>query len=117
MEVNYKNDITLRICKELKSRGLKIDYELYYKVMKMVYRSHGKQSEHIVQKEVDEYKKSVNGNDYEYNSRSQFKNNEHNDNKPRNKYYNNYTTYNNFNSSGNKSEPNTGNNGGRWRKI
>jgi len=71
MDLNYKNDITLRVCKELKSRGLKIDYELYYKVMKMIYKSHGKHSDQIIQKEVDEYKNSVcgsedyNNNDYQ----------------------------------------------------
>jgi len=106
MEVNYKNDITLRICKELKVRGLKIDYEIYYKVMKMVYKSHGRQCETIVQKEIDEYKKSVNEHYEENKGQNYYKYN--NETKPRNKY----NTYNNFNSGNGFSS--TGN--GKWRK-
>lgn len=107
MEVNYKNDITLRICKELKNRGLKIDEDLYYRVMKMIYKSHGRQSDLIIQKEVDEYKKSVSENYQNEKNTTHYKHNH--DIKPRNKYYNNYNNFNNnqgFNSSGN----------GKWRK-
>jgi pentatricopeptide repeat protein len=115
MEINYKNDITLRVCKELKTRGLKIDDELYYKAMKMVYRSHGKQSDQIVQKEVDEYKKSVSNvvvDDGNYNNN--YKKNYKNDyeKKPR---YNNYNNFNNTNSNANKNNTNI-NNEGKWRK-
>jgi pentatricopeptide repeat protein len=103
MEVNYKNDISLRVCKELKIRGLKIDDDLYYRVMKMVYKSHGRQSETIIKKEVDEYKKSVNEH-YESENIHSYKNG--NEIKPRNKYYNNY---NNF-------QPSSTNSNGKWRK-
>ncbi len=107
MEGNYKNDITLRICKELKTRGLKIDYEIYYKVMKMVYKSHGRQSETLIQKEIDEYKKSINEHYEENQGQSYYKHN--NETKPRNK---NYVSYNNFNSGTGTNS--TGN--GKWRK-
>jgi len=130
MEMSYKNDITLRVCKELKARGLKIDYELYYKVMKMIYRSHGKQSDQIIQKEVDEYKKSVCGDDSGYQDNYYQKGNK-NDNyydnqKPRVKsgyssYQNNtgegyngskrYQNYNNFGNEGNGQGSS-----GKWRK-
>jgi len=132
MEINYKNDITLRVCKELKSRGLKIDYELYYKIMKMIYRSHGKQSEQIIQREVEEYKKSVCGdeqsnNDSYYQKGGYKNNNDYYDNqKPRVKSgYSNYQNtnsgegyngqkryqnYNNFGNEGNNSSS------GKWRK-
>lgn len=109
MEINYKNDITLRLCKELKTRGLKIDYELYYKVMKMIYKSHGKQSEQIIQREVDDYKKSVNQSyeDQHNNERNNYYKKDYNDQKPRSKYQ----TFNNFNTTA----PSTNTNG-KWRK-
>ena len=112
MEVNYKNDLTLRICKELKNRGLKIDYDIYYKVMKMIYKSHGKQSDQIIQREVEEYKKTVNENVEESNTydRNYYNKGGYNDQKQRN---NKYTTYNNF--SGNANNTPTTNNG-KWRK-
>jgi pentatricopeptide repeat protein len=111
MDPNYKNDITLRLCKELKTRGLKIDYELYYKVMKMIYKSHGKQSEQIIQKEVDDYKKSVNQSYEEEhnNERKNYYKKDYNDQKPRNKYQ----TFNNFNTTAPATNTNTN---GRWRK-
>jgi pentatricopeptide repeat protein len=114
MEINYKNDITLRICKELKTRGCKIDYEIYYKVMKMIYKSHGKQSDQIIQREVDEYKKSVNESyedDNQNDNRKSYYKNSYNDQKPRNTKY---TTYNNFNSGTPVS--NTTATNGKWRK-
>jgi len=138
MDVNYKNDLSLRVCKELKNRGLKIDYDLYYKVMKMIYRSQGKHADQTIQKEVDEYKKSVNEsyseNNYEYVN---YKNNDYySEQKPRNKQYNstNYRNFNNFNnnfSSNNTTTQNTNQGGvnttqganttqgstqGKWRK-
>jgi pentatricopeptide repeat protein len=125
MDVNYKNDLALRVCKELKSRGLKIDYEIYYKVMKMIYRSQGKHAEQTIQREVDDYKKSVNESytdnyDYEYKN---YKNNDYySEQKPRNKQYNstNYRNFNNFNnnfSSTNQTTTTTnGNSQGKWRK-
>lgn len=116
MDQNYKNDITLRVCKELKARGLKIDYELYYKVMKMIYRSHGKYSDQIIQKEVDEYKKTITENYVEEDTGYYQKNNSYDYQKPRNNKTagNGYKSYNNFNSS---AQPNNGfNKGEKWRK-
>jgi len=99
MDPYYKNDLTLKICSELKSRGLEIDYDLYYSIMKMVYKTKGKNSEYLIEKELNEYKKSVNdynGNnknnnekDYNYKKKDNYSNQ-----KPR-KYYNNYN--NNYN--------------------
>lgn len=59
MEFNYKIELTMKICKELKNRGYKIDYELYYKVMKMIYKNNGRKADNYAQKETDEYKTSV----------------------------------------------------------
>merc|ERR1711976_576383 len=45
MDFNQKIEITMKICKELKQRGLKIEYDLYYRVMKMIYKSNGRKAE------------------------------------------------------------------------
>jgi len=57
MDPYYKNDLTLKICGELKSRGLEIDYDLYYSIMKMVYKTKGKNADYLIEKELNEYKK------------------------------------------------------------
>jgi pentatricopeptide repeat protein len=57
MEFNYKINTALKICKELKLRGLKVEYELYHKVIKMCYK--GKNSESFINKELEEYKSST----------------------------------------------------------
>ena len=59
MDINHKNDITLKVCKEMKSRGMVIDYELYHKIMKMIYKSQGKNGDYIARKELEEYKSST----------------------------------------------------------
>lgn len=101
MELNYKNDITLRICKEMKNRNMLIDYELYHKIMKMIYRNHGKNADYLAKKDLEDYKSST----------SQLQgqaNNNYNGNYNRN-YKNINNHYNNSNAN------NTGFNG-RWRK-
>jgi len=105
MDTSYKNDITLKICKELKTRGLEIDYDLYCKVMKMCYRTHGKSNDYIIQKELEEYKKSC----QQYSSENQGKEKEYNNYKGKQRYNNNnnntsnYTSYNpNYKSNGYK---------------
>lgn len=94
MDANYKNDITLRVCQELKNRGLKIDYELYYRVMKMIYRNQGKKSDQVIQKAVNDYKEAVNNSSDNYQTKT-YKSHEN--------YYSkgkgNYRTYNNFSNS------------------
>jgi pentatricopeptide repeat protein len=114
MEINYKNDLTLRICKELKSRGVKIDYDLYYKVMKMIYKSYGKHSEQIIAKELEEYKKLTNFENEEtdyYN----YKPHDYDNQKPRHKtqYNTNFRQFNNFN---NNFQSTTSNSTNKWRK-
>jgi pentatricopeptide repeat protein len=102
MEVNYKNDITLRVCKEMKNRSMLIDYELYHKVLKMIYKSQGKNADYLAKKELEEYKSSS----------SNFKNSYANNNNYTNSNYNkNYN--NNYNNNNNNSN---GFNNGRWRK-
>jgi len=59
MDPSYKYDITLRICKELKNRGLEIDYELYCKVLRMCYKTYGRNGEQTIQRELEEYKRSL----------------------------------------------------------
>jgi len=89
MDYSYKIDLTLKVCKELKSNGLEIDYELYYKVMKMCYKSHGKNNEYFIQKELEEYKKSC----LEFSHL----------NKPKSRDYKGKPKYNNYNNSNQKS--------------
>jgi len=116
MDQSYKNDITLKICKELKTRGLEIDYELYSKVMKMCYRTHGKSSDYIIQKELEEYKKSC----QQYNSENKDKDYGSNNYKGKQRFNNNnnntYTSYNpNYKSTGYKTYNNFGTNTGFQR--
>lgn len=59
MDFSNKCETTLKICKELKDRNIQIDYELYYKVMKMVYKNSGKKCETIAKKETEEYKSVI----------------------------------------------------------
>lgn len=103
MEVNYKNEITLRICKEMKNKNMLIDYELYHKILKMIYRNHGKNSDYLAKKDLEEYKSSTS------HLRGKLNDNYHNgyNNNYKNNYHNNY--YNNDNAK------NTSFNG-RWRK-
>jgi pentatricopeptide repeat protein len=94
MDQMYKNDITMRICREMKTRGLEIDYDLYYKVIKMVYKSNGKNTDYLVQKEVEEYKKSVS----EYNSKNantEYYRNKDNNSYQKNRSNNGFRNYNN----------------------
>jgi pentatricopeptide repeat protein len=114
MDSSYKNDITIRICKELKTRGLEIDYELYSKVIKMCYKSHGKNSDYVIQKELEEYKKSC----QEYYSENKGKEKESSyKGKQRNNNNNNtYTSYNpNYKSNGYKTYNNFSSNTGFQR--
>ncbi len=50
METNYKNELTLSICKEIRSRGMEIDYDLYHKILKMIYRNRGKTAEAVIKR-------------------------------------------------------------------
>ena len=80
MEFNYKVELTLKVCKELKNRGLKIEYELYYKVMKMVYKNNGnKKADSYAQKETDDYKSVVEGVELQkpkFSNKKKYENNE-----------------------------------------
>ena len=103
MEVNYKNEITLRVCKEMKNRDMLIDYELFHKIMKMIYRNHGKNADYLAKKDLEEYKSTT------IELKAQGNNNNYNGN------YNNYKNNNNSNNHYNYNANNTGLNG-RWRK-
>jgi len=59
MEINHKNEITLKVSKEMKSRGMVIDYELYHKILKMIYKNQGKNGDYIAKKELEEYKSTT----------------------------------------------------------
>jgi len=50
MESNYKNELTLSICKEIRSRGLEIEYGIYHRVLKMVYGNRGKAAETAIRR-------------------------------------------------------------------
>lgn len=98
MEVNYKNELTLGICKEIRSRGLEIDYEIYHKILKMVYRNRGKNTENAIRRrgadavddiemELGEYFSGNNINPtrrFKRNDRERFRN--------KRRHYNKYTS-------------------------
>lgn len=87
MEVNHKNDIALKVCNEIKQRGMEIDYEIYHKIMKMIYKNSGKQ----------EYTRNNNKNN-NYEERSCYSENYQ---KPKKYYNSNYNNYNNnYNDNG-----------------
>ena len=110
MNFDQKIEITMKICKELKNRGLKIEYELYYRVMKMIYKSNGRKADSFAQKETDDYKSTIESqrdipkNDY-YNKKKNYfdKNNSHDTQKnynnnnntqaPKKNYDNNKSSY------------------------
>jgi len=116
MDPSYKIEITLRVAKELKSRGLEIDYELYSKVIKMCYKTHGKNSDYMIQKEIEEYRKSCQdysseNKDKEYNNKGGKRFNNNNNYSSYNPNYKSsgYKTYNNFPSNTGFQRMNTGN--------
>jgi len=101
MEVNHKNEITLRVCKEMKNRSMVIDYDLYHKILKMIYKSQGKNADYLAKKELEEYKSYTSN----FNKSAYANNNNYNTHYNKN-YNNNYNNNNNSNSFNN----------GRWRK-
>ena len=117
MDFNTKVDITMKICKELKSRGLKIEYDLYYSVMKMIYKSNGKKADSFAQKETDEYKSQIEGSEIQ---KPVYQNNKKIYNY--NQDYNNSSIYSDRNiestNQGSKyySSTNYNSNKGNWRK-
>jgi len=123
MDFNKKIEITMKICKELKSRGLKIEYELYYKVMKMIYKSNGRKADSFAQKETDDYKSTIESVNVEkpvyYSSRKKEYNNYNNSNNNNNNYnsYKNNSIYSEegYNSNSNYYSTSTNSNKGNWR--
>ncbi len=113
MEVNYKNDITLRVCKEMKNRKMLIDYEVYHKILKMIYRNHGKNADYLAKKDLEEYKSNTSQlkGQQAHNSNNYYQGN----NTP---HYKNYKNNNNNEQYNNNVANNTtgGFNNGRWRK-
>lgn len=83
MEINHRNELTLKVCKEMKSRGMVIDYELYHKILKMIYKNQGKNGDHKAKKELEEYKTSTNNMSNGYHVNNFYKN-------KKNSYDNNY---------------------------
>jgi len=104
MEINHKNDITIKVCKEMKSRGMVIDYELYHKIMKMIYKTQGKNADYIAKKELEEYKSFTSNMSNGY-----YVNNFYNKNS--NHYGKNYNNNNNNEQKIDRSGFN-----GKWRK-
>jgi len=109
METNYKNELTLSICKDIRTRGLEIDYELYHKILKMVYRNRGKAAESIIRRrgadavneiemETSEANNNINGNSRRNYPGKQMKN-------KRDKYRNKRRGYNRYKSSYDDYEP------------
>jgi len=105
MEINHKNEITLKVCKEIKSRGLQIDYEIYHKIMKMIYKNQGKNAENYVEERSCYSENYSPRKNYNNNYNNYFGNDYYS-----NGYYGNsgYNRYNNYYNSYNK--------GGKWKK-
>jgi pentatricopeptide repeat protein len=82
MEINHKNEITLKVCNEIKSRGLQIDYEIYHKIMKMIYKNQGKAADYKARKE-ENYGEERSCYSENYTPK-------------KNNYNNNYNNYNNY---------------------
>jgi pentatricopeptide repeat protein len=94
MEFNHKNEIALKVCNEIKARGMEIDYEIYHKIMKMVYKNQGKQqNDNKITRNSNKY-----NNNNTFEERSCYSENYV---KPNNKkYYNNNNNYyNNYDNS------------------
>lgn len=110
MDFNRKIDITMKICKELKNRGYKIEYDLYYKVMKMIYKSNGRKADSFAQKETEDYKSSIESMNLEkpnfFNNNKKYNNNNKNYNSYKKADYGDNSIYNN----------NTNNTNSGWRK-
>ena len=95
MEANHKNDIALRVCNEMKNRGMDIDYEIYHKIMKMVYKNQGKQNDYNGKREYFRNTKNNNNNGNGYNSNAYEERSCYSENYTKsNRKYNNYD-YNN----------------------
>ena len=107
MDSAYKNDLSLRVCKELKNRGLEIDYDLYSKVIKMCFKSYGKSSNYLIKQELEDYKRCCheyivenNGKEKDLSLKGKQKYNNNNYNSFNPSYNSNgYKTYNNFSSN------------------
>lgn len=118
MEANHKNEITLKVCKEIQSRGMQIDYEIYHRIMKMIYKSQGKSTDYMTKQETANYKNSYDerscySENYASNTRKRNYNYTHNYNYNYN-YGNDFSNGNGYNNYKNWEN---GNNGykGKWK--
>jgi len=109
MEVNHKNEITLKVCKEIKSRGLQIDYEIYHKIMKMIYKNQGKNADYTARRE-ENYGEERSCYSENYTPKKNYNNNyygnDYNNGYNGNAGYNKYNSYYNNNNGGYK---------GKWK--
>jgi len=90
MERNYKNELTLSICKEIRSKGMEIEYELYHKIIKMIYKNKGSQAENNIRKNSSEKeieKGKMSRRNFKKNDKERFREKRRQNN---NKYYNKY---------------------------
>jgi pentatricopeptide repeat protein len=91
MERNYKNELTLSICKEIRSKGMDIEYELYHKIIKMIYNNKSNQAENnIKNNKYSSEKNNEKGNifsrrNYKKNDKERYRDQRKDNNK---KYYN-----------------------------
>lgn len=90
MEINKKISISTTICDELKKRKVKIDYDVYARVMKIVYRNVKKNLDYIIDKEVEYYKNIVKGDSLKYEKKFNTSYKKENEKKPtrQNRIYN-----------------------------
>jgi len=121
METNYKNELTLSICKEIRSRGLEIDYEIYHKILKMVYRTRGKNAENIIRRrgsdavddiemEIAEVNNNINNNHRRRNYRRNDKEKFRNKRRGNYRYNNSYDEYDPLRRKRNRDNENNDNN-------
>jgi pentatricopeptide repeat protein len=92
MERNYKNELTLSICKEIRSKGMEIEYELYHKIIKMIYNNKSNQAENNIKRNKysdkdNEKDKTYSRRNFKKNDKERYREQRKNNNK---KYYNKY---------------------------
>jgi pentatricopeptide repeat protein len=103
MEVNQKNETAVKVCNEMKNRGMEIDYEIYHKIMKMVYKNQGNQNQFNGKREYfRNTKNNNNGNGNKFEERSFYSENNAKSNRKNNydNNYNNQGSYENYDNYG-----------------
>lgn len=89
MDSNYKNELTLELCKDIRSKGMEIEYELYHKIIKMIYKNRRNTSDNNITRNTDkDFKKGkLSRRNFKKSDKERFREKRRYNNK---KYYNKY---------------------------